>query len=238
MRTEAADAGRYTSKLWHDKDYPRIQILTIEGLLDGTERIETPPQLNPFAMAARKPHGKDRRRCCRAMSRNSKDHPVWDVYDELRTARLNIKCLTCEIARLRRCSTTIEVVLALSGATSIGDVAWLQNPLGKTIWGGIGFISMMLIALKPVFPFAEQRTKKERLLISYRILEHDLDCVRIGIRERGEYDDQAKREFRSALVRKAELVLHGEGSCAKKIRQKCQTEVLNELPDSDFYIPG
>ena len=53
MRTEAADAGRYTSKLWHDKDYPRIQILTVEGLLDGTERIDAPPQINPFAMAAR-----------------------------------------------------------------------------------------------------------------------------------------------------------------------------------------
>jgi len=53
MRTEAADAGRYTSKLWHDKDYPRIQILTVEGLLSGTERIDAPPQLNPFAMAAR-----------------------------------------------------------------------------------------------------------------------------------------------------------------------------------------
>ena len=48
---------------------------------------------------------------------------------------------------------------------------------------------MILIALKPVFPFAEQRTRKEQLLISYRILEHDLDCIRIGIRERGEYDD-------------------------------------------------
>ena len=53
MRTEAADAGRYTSKLWHDKDYPRIQILTVEGLLNGTERIDSPPQINPFAMAAR-----------------------------------------------------------------------------------------------------------------------------------------------------------------------------------------
>ena len=53
MRTEAADAGRYTSKLWQDKDYPRIQILTVEGLLNGTERIGAPPQLNPFAMAAR-----------------------------------------------------------------------------------------------------------------------------------------------------------------------------------------
>ena len=53
MRTEAADAGRYASKLWHDKDYPRIQILTVEGLLNGTERVEAPPQLNPFAMAGR-----------------------------------------------------------------------------------------------------------------------------------------------------------------------------------------
>ena len=53
MRTEAADAGRYQSKLWHDKDYPKIQILTVEGLIDGTERVDAPPQLNPFAMAAR-----------------------------------------------------------------------------------------------------------------------------------------------------------------------------------------
>src|SRR5437762_12317941 len=53
MRTEAADAGRYESKLWHDKDYPRIQILTVEGLLNCTERVDAPPQLNPFAMAAR-----------------------------------------------------------------------------------------------------------------------------------------------------------------------------------------
>jgi hypothetical protein len=37
----------------HDKDYPRIQILTVEGILNGTERINAPPQLNPFAMAAR-----------------------------------------------------------------------------------------------------------------------------------------------------------------------------------------
>jgi hypothetical protein len=26
MRTEAADGGGFTSKVWHDKDYPRIRI--------------------------------------------------------------------------------------------------------------------------------------------------------------------------------------------------------------------
>jgi DNA modification methylase len=53
MREEAAAAGRYTSALWHDKDYPKIQILTVEGLLDGSERVEAPPQMNPFAKAKR-----------------------------------------------------------------------------------------------------------------------------------------------------------------------------------------
>jgi site-specific DNA-methyltransferase (adenine-specific) len=53
MRDEGADAGRYESKLWHDKDYPKVQILTIEGLLNNTERINAPPQMNPFAKAQR-----------------------------------------------------------------------------------------------------------------------------------------------------------------------------------------
>ena len=53
IRGRTRVAGRYTSKLWHDKDCPRIQILTVEDLLDGTERIDAPPQINPFAMAAR-----------------------------------------------------------------------------------------------------------------------------------------------------------------------------------------
>ena len=60
MRTEAADGGRYTSKLWHDKDYPRIQILTVEGLLNGNEHIDAPPQINPFAMAAREPGAREK----------------------------------------------------------------------------------------------------------------------------------------------------------------------------------
>ena len=53
MREEAAAAGRYISALWHDKDYPKIQILTVEGLLDGSERVDGPPQMNPFAKAQR-----------------------------------------------------------------------------------------------------------------------------------------------------------------------------------------
>ena len=39
MDTKTAEVGRYSSKLSHDKNYPLIQILTIEDLLNGTELI-------------------------------------------------------------------------------------------------------------------------------------------------------------------------------------------------------
>jgi len=53
MRNEAAEAGRYQSKTWRQKDYPKIQLLTIEGVLNKTQRIDAPPQMNPFAKTQR-----------------------------------------------------------------------------------------------------------------------------------------------------------------------------------------
>ncbi len=51
MMTEAATAGFYHSALWN-KDYPKIQLLTIEDLLDGAE-IKMPPQHGTFKDAKR-----------------------------------------------------------------------------------------------------------------------------------------------------------------------------------------
>ena len=54
MRDEAVDAGRYESKLW--EDYPRIQLLTIEGWLSGKERVDAPSQVNPFCQSPTRRH--------------------------------------------------------------------------------------------------------------------------------------------------------------------------------------
>ena len=52
MMKEAIEAGNYMTKLYH-KEHPKIQILTVEGLLSGKERLDAPPQANPFAKAER-----------------------------------------------------------------------------------------------------------------------------------------------------------------------------------------
>jgi len=49
MRTEAVGAGGYHSPLWN-KDYPRVQILTIEELLQG-KALDMPSPTSPYARA-------------------------------------------------------------------------------------------------------------------------------------------------------------------------------------------
>ncbi len=49
MRTEAASAGFYHSDGWN-RDFPRLQILTIEELLNGKE-VAMPPNTRTFKQA-------------------------------------------------------------------------------------------------------------------------------------------------------------------------------------------
>ncbi|MFC1957358.1 hypothetical protein ACFLX0_00870 [Chloroflexota bacterium] len=50
---EAVDAGYYHSPVW-DKDYPKIQILTIEELLQG-KTVDMPPQTQTSVTFAKAP---------------------------------------------------------------------------------------------------------------------------------------------------------------------------------------
>jgi hypothetical protein len=49
---EAASAGFYHSEVM-GKDYPKVQVLTVKGLLEGTERLQI-PQWAPDEMTFKK----------------------------------------------------------------------------------------------------------------------------------------------------------------------------------------
>ena len=53
MKVEAVDAGYYHSPIW-DKNYPKIQILTIDELLHG-ETVDMPPQTQTSVTFAKAP---------------------------------------------------------------------------------------------------------------------------------------------------------------------------------------
>jgi site-specific DNA-methyltransferase (adenine-specific) len=58
MKTEAIKTGYYESKLTGNK-YPKLQILTIEGLMTGTERPQH-PQVGTSATTFKKAKAEDK----------------------------------------------------------------------------------------------------------------------------------------------------------------------------------
>src|SRR5207253_3663408 len=155
------------------------------------------------------------------MSDTTERHPVWSVYDEWRTARLNIKCLSWELKRLTRWNRLNEGIIGIAGASSIGGLSLFNSPPGSYAWKTLGVIAVILGVLKPVFQLNDRRMTKSKLLTGYQVLDHDLDCVAIAVKDRQAYDDVAKNEFRSALNRKKELLTQDDGSAPPfEIRKK------------------
>ena len=58
MVTEAAAAGFYESPGWNRR-YPKLQILTVEGLLAGVERLDRPPAAVTFKQAQKEKQEQD-----------------------------------------------------------------------------------------------------------------------------------------------------------------------------------
>ncbi len=111
------------------------------------------------------------------------NNAVWGVYDEFRTARLNVKYLEAEIRRLNRLNFWHEVVIAISTSSAVAGFSFWQTFFGGYLWTVIGGVAAILSILKPILKLQDQISKKQELLASYRVLDHDLIgfLLRLGI---------------------------------------------------------
>jgi hypothetical protein len=165
-------------------------------------------------------------------------NPVWVVYNELRTARLNVKYLQRNLRTLKRVNLSYEIVLAVATSSAVAGFSFWQQGVGKTIWAAVGVVAVLLSVLKPILSLPEAFQRKQELLASYMILDHDLNAIGLDIKIRSAFDESLRRQFKRALERKAELVKKDPGSpINERLRRSCYKEVLRELPTDSFYIP-
>lgn len=165
-------------------------------------------------------------------------NPVIDVYDLLRTARLNVRYLETQIRQLQRWNLTIEIVLAVSASSVAGGLWILQNELGSYFWKLLGSVAALLAIIKPIINLTRTIKRKEGLLSGYRALDHDLHKISVLINQRQAYDSELQKQFLDALDRKGLLVQQDqESSVNKKLRERCYQEVLLELPAETLYLP-
>lgn len=167
------------------------------------------------------------------------NHPVWTVYDKLRTARLNVKYYSRRLESLERRNTAIEVILLITAPSSAVAGLWFwDSPVGHEIWKWLGVAAAFLAVLKPFLNLTKRIKEFESVLSGYRTLEYDLMEIKSLIEQKQKYDAELKAEFKKALQR--EKVLVGKTPETRentRVKKKCEQEVLNELPMDSFFIP-
>lgn len=173
--------------------------------------------------------------------RRNLKHPVWEVYDDYRTAIMNVKIQKAELKRLRRLNFWIEIPLAISASSSVAGL-WFWGTVG----GGyalkiLGLITAFLAVLKPLLKLPEKIQQRGEMLADFTALENDLEKIKKVISQVQKYDNKLRQQYFKVLDKKGLMKGKYTGIKSlennKQIKISCAQEVTKEHPASGFYIP-
>lgn len=174
------------------------------------------------------------------LTTDTRNHPVWGVYDRLRTARLNVKYYGQRLHKFKRWNFWFEFVLLATAPSSAIAALWFwQTESGRMAWQALGVVAAVAAVLRPVLKLTPTITQHEGLVTGYRLLDYDLLGIKTEIEQSGRYEKPLQTEFKKALTKERELVsrapLEPEDP---KLRKRCESEVLSELPLDRFFVPS
>jgi len=172
--------------------------------------------------------------------KDNTDHPVWDVYNEFRTARINVLCYSYQLKILTRINTTMEIFLAIFTSSTIASIWFWKTNIGQYAWQVFGILSAILAILKPILNLTDRIKKKSEIASAYRELDQDFLRLKIMINQEKKYNKVSKKEFETLLKKKSEIISRYKddgGPPCKRLINKCFKQVQNELPANNFYIP-
>lgn len=166
-------------------------------------------------------------------------HPVWTVYDKLRTARLNVKYYSRRLDLLERKNFYIELVLlATAPSSAIAGLWFWDTTYGRLVWQYLGVVAAVAAVLKPLLGLTKRIKEVESVLSGYRTLEFDLMEIRALIEQKQKYDAVLQAEFKKALQREKALAgTTPETRENQNVKRKCDLEVRQELPPESFFVP-
>lgn len=165
-------------------------------------------------------------------------HPIWPLYDEMRTARLNKKVLELDIRRLARRILWIEIVIGVTTSSSIGGLWFLQAVWVAWLWKGLGVVAVFMMVLKPILKYQEEKEGNEALLVAYGLFEDQLAAIGREVQTRQAYDTELKARFCRTMETKQTLIESAQGSrVPRKELERLEDQVEQAMPAARFYLP-
>ncbi len=167
------------------------------------------------------------------------DHPVWSVYDRLRSARLSVKYYSQRLQQVERLNFWLDLILLITTPSSAVAGLWFWNTeTGHIIWQYLALPAAAASVVKPLLHLPKKIKEYESVLSGYRILEFDLLEIKIGIEQKKKYDSALQADFKRAQQRERTLVgKTPESQEHAKTKRICQEQVIRELPTNAFFVP-
>jgi len=170
---------------------------------------------------------------------STQHHPLWDVRDVRRTARLRMKYSRARQSTLETRNFWIELVLAATATGSaVSAIAFWSTDLGQVVWKSLSSIAAVLAVAKPLSKLTEKMQRLEAMASGYAGVDHDCMRIEIAARQRGAFDADLQERFDVVLERVAKLQeKDAESHTDTALRDRLQEEVLAELPVDSLYLP-
>ena len=168
-----------------------------------------------------------------------KEHPVWAVYDLMRTARLNEKYYASQLVRQARLRLAVELALSVFASTSVITGLMVINlPWGKTLWLLASILTAILALLAPLLRFGDKERSYESVLMKYRDLNTDLLELKSKIESKKTFDDENINTFKEILKKSSEIAQEAPLLVDnKKLLKEKTDEVSSEMLPSSFFVP-
>jgi len=168
-----------------------------------------------------------------------KDHPVWDVYDDFRSACLNVKYYSARLHRATGWRKTLDIVLAATAPSSaVSGLFFLETAIGAVAWKWLLSASALIAVAKPAVGLAERVKKITEYLTGYRSYFLDLDKLKLEISQQRRYDALMMAAFMEILEKRQELFRADPGLRENKpLKRRLTKVVLKEYPAASFYVP-
>lgn len=166
-------------------------------------------------------------------------NPVWNVYDEWRTARFNVRYREKELDGLQRTNFIMQIIVAVAASSGVAGLWLFQTTIGDIIWKCIVTIAAIVSIILSTAKYPEKIKQLSEILAKWRLMDSQLKLLSIEIETRGAYTDDLQQRFYN-LIKTEQTIEENEPaeSPDNKLSDECYDRVDKELPADNFYIPS
>lgn len=165
-------------------------------------------------------------------------NPVWNVYNRLRTARLNVLYYTCLLKKREQLNFFIELVIAITTTSSVAALSLWSTDVGKQLWQFLAITAAFISVVKPLLNLPDSIKRFQSTVSGYSLLEYDLRQLTDQISNYASYGQPEREEYERIVKRERDLATNppvtGED---RKLKQRFEKMVNEQLPSSSFFIP-